>query len=454
MLDSLWYFGYGFMAFSAMMVVVPYLKGRRDLITTWNLFWIGSLMFMGNSALQAEVAIRNPPLRQWRALETVDYLWFYAGVITFYTTIMLVYYRYRLPTKLAGTLLRKWPPLGVGSLVLLLGICVLVSLLRVMPIPIPFLGQVGVQLGATAPIYGAVFALVAWWRQRSNLLLVGILTGAASYALLFSVIGGATGRRQLLGTLAVVPICLYWLHWRYRSRTKTLAWIIVAGMAGLLLLGSYSTFRHNRDNIEDSFGKAIERIMRLPQNLFSFEHMNLTGQNAVEVSLTAVNVYRNELPAEPLHSLIFVVINPVPRNLWEDKPVGLGLTFPQFVGAWRFGKMTWGPGIVGHGFHEGGLHMLVFYGFLLGSFLKFFDSLLVEQPWNPFLLAALCGSSGHILGWVRGDIGVFTIQIVNACVFALVLSAIGRMVIGTGIVLPRTDDGRLAPGHLVRPAVW
>ena len=438
MLDSLWYFGYAFMAFCALMVIVPYLRGRCDLITTWNLFWIGSLMFMGNSALQAEIAIRNPPLRQWRALETADYLWFYVGVVTFYGTIMLVYFRFRGPTKLAGRLLRKWPPMTVQSLVVLLVICFLVSLLRLVPVPIPFIGQLGVQFGATAPIYAAVFALVAWWRDRINPVLLWLLIAAGAYALLFSVIGGATGRRQLLGTLAIMPICLYWLHWRYGSRKKTLAILTSAGVLGIMLLGSYSTFRHNREGMDKSLSKGLERVMRLPTEMFSFESMNVTGQNAVEVSLTAINVYRHELPAEPLHSLIFIAVNPVPRYFWEDKPVGLGLTFPQYVGAWRFGRMTWGPGIVGHGFHEGGLHMLVVYGFLMGCFLRFFDSLLVEQPWNPFLLAALCGSSGHILGWVRGDIGVFSIQIVNACVFALVLSVIGRLIIGTGIVLPRT----------------
>ena len=215
MLSSLWYFGYAFMAFCALMVAVPYLKGRQDLITTWNLFWIGSLMFMGNSALQAEIAIRNPPLRQWRALETGDYVWFYAGVATFYTTIMLVYYRFRLPVKLAGTLLRKWPPLGVGSLVLLLVLCILVSLLRVSPVPIPFLGQVGVQLGATAPIYGAVFALVAWWRQKFNPVLMWILIGAAGYCAAVlrnrwrhraAATAWDTGRRSDLSLLAPLAI--------------------------------------------------------------------------------------------------------------------------------------------------------------------------------------------------------------------------------------------------------
>ena len=142
----------------------------------------------------------------------------------------------------------------------------------------------------------------------------------------------------------------------------------------------------------------------------------------------------------------------MPRAIWPDKPRGLGYTLPKTAKA-RGTRATWGPGIVGHGFHEGGLHMLVFYAFLAAIALRYLDEMLVRQSTNPYLLAGFAAASGHIVGWTRGDIGTFTIQILTAFAVTFLLGWAGRLVFGTGVVYPRTDDPAFTNQNLFRQPV-
>jgi hypothetical protein len=129
--------------------------------------------------------------------------------------------------------------------------------------------------------------------------------------------------------------------------------------------------------------------------------------------------------------------------------MGLGYTLPKDSRA-KGTRATWGPGIVGHGFHEGGLHMLVFYAVLCAAGMRFLDELLARQPGNPYLLGAFAAMSGHIIGWPRGDIATFSVQIIGCFLAAIVLNWLGRVVFGTGVVYPRTNKLRLVGrGELV-----
>ena len=117
---------------------------------------------------------------------------------------------------------------------------------------------------------------------------------------------------------------------------------------------------------------------------------------------------------------------------WEDKPEALGTTLPRDTRKWSGGE-NWGPGIIGHGFHEGGLYILVIYAFMVGTVLRFSDELLARQPNNPYLLGMLAASSGQIVAWPRGDIAVFTMQIVSAVASGILLVTVARIFFGKGV---------------------
>ena len=425
-------FGYAFMVGCGLMIVVPFLRGRTDLLTTWNFFLFGSAIFVGGSSLLAGWT-DEPYLDH----SFGDYLLFYIGVVVFYVTLMLTYHLLPWPRRWAGRYFRKWPGQSIPVLSLLLPVCALLTAAAVFAPPIPGVKQALIQVGPSASLFALAFAFVAWWQQRANPILVCLLVAAAVYALVFSMVG-QTGRRDLIATLLVLPVSLYWLKLRYWKPGKTLALVLVLGILATMIISGYTSVRHRargegREAL--SYSHVIRSLALIPQNMLTVD-LRLLGQNATAASLVSIHLHTRTRDPEPFAAFVFVVTNPIPRQLWQDKPLGLGYTLPKTSGL-AGGRENWGPGIVGHGYHEGGPHMLIFYGLLVGSFLRFSDELMRRQPTNPFLIGMFCGMAAQVMGWPRGDIGVFSVQIVNAIVTGLILAIIGRIFSGTQVEYPR-----------------
>jgi hypothetical protein len=102
------------------------------------------------------------------------------------------------------------------------------------------------------------------------------------------------------------------------------------------------------------------------------------------------------------------------------------------------GPVNFGPGIVGHGYHEGGAWILAIYGVMFASAFKFFDSLLLEDPDNPYVIGILGSVSGQVLALSRGDIGLFWVLILAGFMTGMLIRVIARMLFGTERVLPHT----------------
>jgi len=421
-------FSLAFIIVMLLMIVVPYWKQRRDLLCSWNLFLAGSAVFVGLSGHGAVSAprgyIENAP---------ADYYWFFAGVIAFYATAYLTYRYLKWPRRIADRVLKDSPPMHTGVLVLLVPLCFVMSLGMIFPIRVQGIAQFMMIVGRNGVILAMVFTLIVWWRQKLNPVMVYTLIGVLLLSLGFSMFGG-TGRRDMVGVLATLPIVAYWCHYRYVRPGRTLIFVLILGTLGYLTINAYSGMRHSMRN-DKSPAALMKAIVQLPSEMLDFSHSGqMLGQNAVEVSLLAINVYHTEqwpgYEYQPFHSMKFVLVNPMPRAFWPDKPEGLGRSLPRDTKL-RGGRETWGPGIVGHGFHEGGLHILVCYGFILACVLRLFDELLVRHPASPYLLGILAATSGHIIGWPRGDIGTFTLQIIGGVIAGLLIRWFAKLVFGS-----------------------
>jgi hypothetical protein len=162
------------------------------------------------------------------------------------------------------------------------------------------------------------------------------------------------------------------------------------------------------------------------------------GQNTAECSLVTIYIFKQALAqyptfhVKPLHSLYVIATLPIPREVWPDKPLPLGITLPydSKVLNTTFARTNWGPGIVAHGVHDGGMLVLVLYGILAGVALRFIDELLVLNPGNPYLLAFLGAASVQIAGWIRGDIATMTAYGILCFVVMIVLSIVAKFVAG------------------------
>ncbi|MFV1965323.1 MAG: hypothetical protein ACC628_07855 [Pirellulaceae bacterium] len=427
-----------FIVVMMLLVLVPYLLGRSDLPTSWNLFLIGSANFIGASSIGAATSEAH-----YIEYDDGDYYRFFLGVVTFYTTLVLTYYWVKIPRRVAGLALLKWPPVTVPVLFLMVPIApIFIMGARLLP-PIPFLSPLLFQVGVKAVVFTLVLAFVAWYKQKYNPILLATWPAVLGAGLILGITFG-TGRRPIVAILLAIPICLYWLRWRYRRPVMNvlLASAVLAIFA--IVMGAYTQVRHRGRGagVERTFDYAVESLQIASEKIFTPRTVALLGQNAGECSLLAIHMYTHDLPPQPFHSLFYVLVNPIPRMLWHDKPTALGSTLPKDGRTlYRIGftRSTWGPGIVGHGYHEGGPVMLVFYGILFGMVLRLFDELLMRQPDNPYLLGCFTAISSHIIGWPRGDIGTFALQIIFGVLMVLIIRSIGRLVFGTGLVYPRTS---------------
>jgi hypothetical protein len=440
----LFYFCMAFVIWALLMVVIPYLRRKSDLITAFNCFMIGGGCFIGMSGMAA--ATNPEPYLQYT---TRDYSLFMIGAITFYFCVVGVYWYLRWPRRLASRTMRSWPPATNSAIVTMIAIAIGMWFTRFIVPPIPGVAQFIIIIGTFGSIYAMGMATTFWNRSPLNPITVTVLLSTASLAVGMSVLGG-TGRRFLVSVLFAFICTLYWLRFREANRAKTITILLVLLSVAVLFVNGYSAVRHRihkheeHDTLRD---KAVALISGSYDRIFSAGGMaQMLGQNAVEVSLTSINMYGSRYPHRPFHTIKFVLANPVPRYFWEDKPKGLGFMVPREYGR-RGSRATWGPGIVGHGFHEGGLHILILYGVLMGFFLAWFDELLIQQPQNPYLIASLAAISGQVIGWARGDIGTFTVQIIAGLLAGLVLITIGRCLFGTGLkYMVRSQVGQPAPG--------
>ncbi|MCO6043198.1 hypothetical protein NG895_04710 [Aeoliella sp. ICT_H6.2] len=429
---------WGLIIVLGLVVLVPFLRGTSDLVTAKNVFLLGGINYVGIAGLKAAY---SPQIFRILEFERRDYQYFVAGAFTFFAAFLLAYAVIKLPRKLAGRTLRKWPAATPGVLYFMTLGAVTLSVLGFLAPNIQGLAQFLFQVGNKAIIIPVALVFAAWFQSKKNLILVATLAGVLLLSMMLSILSGG-GRRTMLGVLMAIPICWYWFSLRYKNwLTNTVLLGAVFAVSFAVLLG-YSAIRHfdRRGEMQErNVGNAMEALSKLPSLVFDTSGLDsMLGQNAAQTSLTAIHLYTTDHETEPFHSVIFVATNWIPRAFWPDKPLGLGYTLPKTARA-KGTRATWGPGIVGHGYHEGGLHMLVFYGVVMALCLRYWDELLVRQPRNAYLLACFAAMSGHLFGWCRGDIGTFTMQIVGALVAMLLFCWAGRLIFGTGLVYPITS---------------
>jgi hypothetical protein len=249
---------------------------------------------------------------------------------------------------------------------------------------------------------------------------------------------------------------LYWLSFRYKPKIYTILPIILAGFGTIVMMAGYTAIRHRYNqeqvNVADRtpLDTAIESLQLMPTAIMELQAIDsVFGGDSMEASLVAIQFYTKVARPEPLHTFKYILANPFPRawwpeNMWGIKPMALGETLPRDTGVWtRRGYVNWGPGIPGHGFHEGGYHMLVMYAIICGLLLRYFDELLVRQPDNPYYLGIIAAASSQFIAFSRGDVALFSVLIIGAVVTGLIVRWLGRIFTGVGLVYP-TDEERAA----------
>lgn len=420
-------FGWVFIFVTGLMILVPYIRQRADLLTGWNLFLFGSINFVGISSIQSGLTFSH----LYSSPTDSDFVRFVLGALAFYVPAVLTYYYFGLPRKLAARHLRAWGSYSTPVLVFLAIIC-LVLVMGYLFVPnVQFLGQFMVFFGINASALGIVFLLKCWQRRPFNVILLLLACVPFVGAAILSNIG--YGRREFVAVLLTLPLCMYWWRWRYASPGSTVIKLSAFGLVGLVALAGISVTRGMRVDSSKSLTQvAVEKLRAIPSSFKpSAVSDSVLGGDTTDASLACIRYYSHMAEPQPFYTLYFIGVHPVPRAWWPDKPEALGKTLPNDLGLFFGSDFSIGPGIVGHGYHEGGIFFLIFYGVLLGTLFRFFDGVLVRESDNPYVIGTFCAISGHVLGLSRGDLALFIINIIAGMLTALLLSTMARIFFGT-----------------------
>jgi hypothetical protein len=458
--DLLMYAGWGVILFCALMIVIPYLRGRSDLVTAWNFVLVGCACFIGVACLEAI----NPPdliFARYVSFEFPDseYKAALGRNLVFMSCLLLFYYVMPVGKKFGSRRFRNsppWSPALFGAVLVVCGIMVSIAVM-LMIVDIGFIREVFSNLGHKGAVFAVAISFYAWYRNRANLgvllLFLLVFAGAVLYVMTVS-----HGRRLLLCVVFAPIAVMYWTKWRYASRPRVIA-IGTLAISAVVFVGLwYQTFRfYNRgQHTERSFSATIQAASQvnwegMQEQLYFWKQY--VAQHSFQYGMmTRRLVEMGELQVHPLNTIKFVLSYPIPRRYWEDKPEPLGLLIVRDILKLPQ-KTNWGCGVAGQVYYEGDWYAVVIYAALLVVMVRVIDEPLNREPNNPFFIAMCANASLFLITLIRGDMGVHTNEVLECFLFVWLLRFCGALTCGTRAGAYQFDFGSAlwaARGRMLR----
>ncbi len=406
-------------------IIVRDLFARTCDVLSWrNLFLVGYLHFVclsGYFTVSAGMgAIRRDAITEHSAML------YAASAVLYFVTFMFAarwargkmwltraFPRVELPVTAPGLIASTAALLALGSFV-------------AFALPQGLLGLIGHNIRgglATTAVCLATYYLLA---SRFNPLSWTI------FAITFAVGGvicvtGGIGRRDLAGMLIGVPWVWYFASLRYRSARSIIMFVGVLSVAGVLAMALYTgiRFRGVGDGRQPTASQRVEHLTALFNNpkIASSAVENLLYTDTAGNAMYIMDNYPANYEFTPAKTIYWILINPIPRTVWADKPDSLGLVLSRQMGT----DANLGPGVTGQAYSEGGLLAVFAYALLFGVIAGAADRALMERASNPYFVAIMVSSAGNILGLPRGDVGLFSMQVLGAAISSAFFLSIVRV---------------------------
>ena len=299
---------------------------------------------------------------------------------------------------------------------------------------VPVLGVLTFQLASGIYVASVAYAAWAWFRDPRRLftgawLLFMIVVVSASF------LSVEWSRRGILSVFIGIGWVGYFVTWRYLSRQQLLKWVTVLLLVGLVPVTLQSALRgaaqggggsERGSNALGGLAGYADALSRMsPSDLMAPIMEIAAAQFAGSNSLWLIEECPTVQPHWPLHQLIYLTVQPVPRIFWENKPTGLGREMVIVGGVRNVGdEHNLGPGIIGHCWVDIWWLSIPIYAMILGLVMRYLDeraSFCVTIPWIVIPLGA---GTAHIFGISRGETGLFAFNTIAAISGAWFASAI------------------------------
>lgn len=435
--DPLVPFGIAICVIVGLFIVVPFLRGKTDILTGWNTLLVSLITFTGLGSIQVHyVSGFSYPELDWFQPSAQEVQWYMWASASFIVALLGTYYFFTPAKRFAQRRLRNWPPVDLPVTATILAACFFFVVTSFALAGVTFIGPALAKLGHKAAVFACVFSFMLWNRNRLNLswlfLFFGVLGVSMLYCMLVS-----PGRRLIMSLFLGPVLCIYWTHVRSWKPSKVLMAAAITAILMLCVSAVYSKFRWynlaagERRSVSGLVAqlKEVRNRGNLLSTLLNARLGYFAQENGNFALLTERYVAQGTLVAVPLNTFRFVATYPIPRKLWSHKPEVLAVTITH--DAAHLPGTTWGVGLAGHGVYEGGIPALILYGMFFACFMRLLDEPLLLQPSNPFLISIHAAALPHVLGIARGDIGVLIIEIGECILFAVLLGLACRSIFGT-----------------------
>ena len=276
---------------------------------------------------------------------------------------------------------------------------------------VPILGVITVQLSVGVLTASCCLMAYQWAKNMWNGPAIAVFLFCLT-ATVAALLVNAFGRREILGVFMSIAWMLYFLKWRSLPRGQLVArsffWITL--ILGVMVV--FSAARSGKEK-ERTVGDYVQAIGRLStEDLVEQVVGGVGGQFAGGTSMWVYETRPENYAYEPLHSLVYFVTFPVPRQYWSEKPNSLGrnITIQSGVGGVTVGEHSFGPGLVGHVVNDFPPIALPLYAALLAFLLRYLDLRLAGNAWNPFEMCILGSGTAQIFAVARGELALFVIN--------------------------------------------
>lgn len=438
-----------------MAVVLIYNMVKRNyLVASWrNLFLIGFAFFQGFGAF-------------YEVLTGYGYRWYVPQPSAFMTMAMLsplfmgltflfamMGYRWRFPQAVLPKLeLPLTTPMFIASNTVLLGLALGAAIVVPQGYLSGFFTVFKSGFGAAAVALATHFLLARKFNPAGWVLFLVTLVVATVASTV-----GESGRRGLLSVFMAGGWMWYFHSLRFRTVPGIMLKLGLAGAAAFVFMGAYNTTRgeSGRESIATFFSRASQISGLVSRGVV--HSRELEGMVYSDTSLNTLFIIDNYPDPYPYVTgngagLFFGM--PIPREIWPDKPEGLGLILKSQMNV----PANLGTGIVGHGWAEGAYFGVVCYAVFFGLLVGAMDRAIAERSWNPYFVAATGASLGNVFGLARGETSIFLALIVAGFIGTWVALSMTNLFLGKvlgAIPMPvpalgeNAPPGRWAPGAAV-----
>jgi hypothetical protein len=296
---------------------------------------------------------------------------------------------------------------------------------------IPVLGVLTFQLASG--MYVAAVGFAAWaWFENPRRVATALWFGTTAVLVVAAFLAVEWSRRGMISTFLVVPWVGYYCAWRFLPRRTFAKWFVVVSILGLVPVTFQSALRGGaQEQDTKSMGGLSGYVESLSKTsasdfLASF-YEYAAGQFAGSNSMWLIEEYPRTFAHTPLHQFFYLVVHPVPRLLWENKPSALGremVISGQIRGVAQ--EHSLGPGIIGHCWVDVWYVSIPVYATLLGLWFRYLDQRASYCADLPYIVIPIGACTAHVFGIPRGETALFTFNAIAAlagAIFAARLAA-------------------------------